>query len=239
MSNFKVTIFGCSVAVRIRPSEKHPNNKNYGSVLEDLLFNEISKKNILVQNFGFSRATITEIYEKLENYTATFPDFFVLNIGVPDASTREIPYWFAQILNKRTDSLIKTVFSFIHSKIIKKSNSFFVKLRGKRTWLKFRKFSNYYDEILKTLVKDTNAKIITMSINQADNRIEKIIPGSSKNYIKYNNEIKKLSEKYGVIHLNLDDLVSENHYPDGIHFNQEGHKIVAKRLFEIIKNEIE
>ena len=234
MKNTKITIFGCSVALRIRPAEYIPNNNNYGIILENLLNKKYPQNCNIVQNFAFSRATIFEIKEQLENYITTYPDFFILNIGVPDASTREIPYWFAQILNKKKDSNIKTLFLFIHAKIFKKRNAFFVKLRRKQPWVSAKKFKANYIHILKSLNKETNAKIICLSINPANKRVESKIPGSSAKYKEYNKIIEKIAKKYNAYYISFDDLVSEKHYPDGIHFNTKGHKIVAERLFKII-----
>ncbi len=234
MENLKITIFGSSVALRIRPIETYPKNKNYGKILEEKLSEKYQDKCIFVQNFGFSRATIREISSKVESYITTYPDYFILNIGVPDASTREIPYWFAQILNSQKDFLFKKIFSFIHTKFIKKHNSFFVKLRLKRPWISKKEFRKTYSEIIKFIKKDTNAQIINLSINPPNERVEKIIPGTSSNYAIYNNIIKEVSEDNACFFLDLNDLSSETDYPDGIHYNVSGHEKVAAKILKII-----
>lgn len=231
----KITIFGCSVAIRVRPPENFPQNRNYGMILENLLDRKYPETCNLVKNFGFSRATILEIVEKLENYIVTFPDYFILNIGVPDASTREIPYWFAQIINKQNDSLLKKVFSVFHAKFIKKHNAFFVKLRGKKTWVSSKKFKSDYNHILSKIKKETNARVICLAISPTNSRVESKIPGSTLKYQSYNKIIEKLASKFDADFIDFDDLLSEKCFPDGIHFSGEGHRIVAERIFNVIE----
>ncbi len=234
MKNLKITIIGCSVAIRIRPPKKYPENNNYGTILEKKLSKYYPDKCIILNNFGFSRATIREIRRNLENYITTFPDYFILNIGVPDASTREIPFWYAQILNKKKNNPIKSILGFFHSKIIKKFNAFFVKLRLKRTWISKKEFQKTYESILKFINKEANAKVICLAINKTNKRVENKIPGSEKNYKTYNKIIEKTAKKLNAYYLNFDNLSIEKYFPDGIHYSSEGHKYVAQKIFEII-----
>ncbi|MBT3208570.1 MAG: hypothetical protein HN704_02305 [Bacteroidetes bacterium] len=238
MKIIRITIVGNSVAIRVRPPQKNPYNKNYGQILEDILQERLSDKIVAVRNKGFGRATITDIMTKFDDIINTFPNYYILNIGVPDASTREIPFWYANILNMKNDFFIKTLLGSIHSRIFKKYSSFFVKLRGKKSWISIKKFEKYYDHIIKTLEKETNAKIITLSINRANERIENAIPGSSRSFEKYNKVIEEISDRNDLIHLNLDDLNCETDYPDGIHFSAKGSRIVAKQISEIIIHDL-
>ena len=84
-------------------------------------------------------------------------------------------------------------------------------------------------------MKETNARIITLSINKGNSRIEREVPGTIENYKKYSEIIKKISEKFGASYISLDELESESFFPDGVHFSKEGHEIVADRLAGVIK----
>lgn len=228
----KITVLGNSVALRTRPVEKRPNNKNYGIILEELL--NSSGFECSIENRAFQRATSQDILEKLDDYIATFPDYYILNIGVCDAPTREIPYWFAEIINRKKSSLLKNILVYFRNKVILPKRTFFVKLRGKKQWISEKKFERNYSELLKRLEKDTNARFILLSINLANKRIESILPKSAENYIKYNSIIKKLAQNSRAVYLSLDDLDSEIHYPDGTHFSKAGNKEVANRLYQLI-----
>jgi hypothetical protein len=50
MGNLKVTIIGNSVALRVRPPEKHPNNKNYTQQLGEILQKKIKNSTIIIEN---------------------------------------------------------------------------------------------------------------------------------------------------------------------------------------------
>lgn len=238
MNKLRITIIGNSVAIRNRPPQKFPKNKNYGLLLEELLQKRHPEKMIMITNMGFSRATITNIIQKYDEYIASMPNYFIINIGVSDASTREIPYWFAEIINNPMQSWYKTLFTAFHHYCIKPNRSFFVKLRGKKSWITQKKFRKYYKEIILFLQKETNARIITVPINQANDRVEKTVPGSSENYKKYNEIIRGLTDECEGIYLELDDLNSEVHYPDGIHYSLQGNKLVAEKLFALIEKDI-
>ena len=239
MKKLRITIIGNSVAIRNRPPQKNPNNKNYGVLLEELLQDNYQRKIVLIKNMGFGRATITNIIQKYDDYIASFPDYFIINIGVSDASTREIPFWFAEVLNSKKQSCYRTLFAAIHHYLIKPKRSFFVKIRGKKSWISQNKFENYYRELILLLQKETNAKMITIPINPTNERIEKAVPGSSSNYKKYNTLIKKIADECNCIYLGLDDLDSKIHNPDGIHYSIDGNRLVAEKLFGLIKEDIE
>lgn len=238
MKKLRITIIGNSVGIRIRPPQKFPNNKNYGIILEELLQKEYLDQFILVRNMAFSRATIENVIQKYDEFVASMPNYFIINIGVSDASTREIPYWFAEIINNSKQSWYKTLFTAFHHYCIKPNRSFFVKVRGKKSWITQKKFGKYYKELILFLQKETNARIITVPINPANTRVEKAVPGSSENYKKYNKIIRRISDECEVIYLELDDLNPEVHYPDGIHYSLQGNKLVAEKLFDLIEQDI-
>ena len=55
MNKLRITIIGNSVAIRNRPPQKFPNNKNYGLLLEEILQNNHPEQIVMVNNLGFSR----------------------------------------------------------------------------------------------------------------------------------------------------------------------------------------
>lgn len=235
MRKVKITIIGNSVAIRIRPLSDTQNNKNYAILLEELLESTNANTFAVINNTSFTRATIIDLIKNTDNYLNDFSDYYILNIGIPDASTREIPFWFANIINQSNHSIFVWLFKKLHSEIFAKKRALFVKLRGKRTWVKESLFKRKYEELVKLLMKETNAKIIAMSISLPNERIEKAIPGTYENCIKYNKIIEEICQKNNIVYLNLDFLEPENHYPDGIHYSQMGHEIVANKIFEQIE----
>jgi len=227
----KITILGNSVSLRNRPVEKYPNNKNYGMLLEEML----SKKHVVtVTNKGIGRATITDINERIDDHINEFPDYYILNIGVCDAATRPIPLWFATIINNNKDSFLKSVFSSLYYRFIRGNSAFFVRLRGKRSWVSEKKFREQFEYLVSELSKDTNARILILSINKGNDRVENIVPDSGRNYNSYNSIMKDMSDKYKQVYVDTTDMSDVEYYPDGTHFNIAGNKEIANRLYNII-----
>ncbi len=230
----KIVIIGNSVALRVRPPLEAPHNKNYGTVLQDLLSLENPEQTFLVNNKGLSRLLISEVFERFDDYVQEFPDYYIVNLGVVDASTREIPLWFANIIRSEKNGLFHRFLKGVHFHLIKRHHSYFVRLRGNKTWISEKRFEQYYTRLLKELKKETNARFITLSVNAGNDRIEKKIPGSLNNYIRYSGIIKKVSEKFGATYINTQQLISADDVPDGIHFSLEGHKKLAEELKKVI-----
>ncbi len=232
--NCKIVVIGNSVALRVRPPKEFPYNRNYSTVLEDLLAEDDPGRTYLVRNKGFSRLLISEVFENFDQYVQEFPDYYIINLGVVDASTREIPLWFANVIRSESNSLFHRFMKGLHYHIFKKHHSFFVKLRGKKAWISEKKFEQYYDRLFKDLKKETNARFIALSVNAGNERIEKKIPRSLKNYIRYSEIIKRVSAKHGATYINTFQLMEPADIPDGIHFSAKGHL----KLAEALKNEI-
>ena len=237
MKNLKITVAGNSVALRIRPPQEHPNNKNYGVILEELLQEKYPQKVVFVSNLASGRATIFDILQKRDEILNALPNYYVINLGVTDASPREIPLWFSDILIHRRESFKKRIFTVFYSRIIKKIRPQLVKLRGKRTWTSKSNFRKFFDFLIFFLTKETNARIIILSINSGSKRIEDALPGSTKSYLEFNKIIKEIAEKYNALFLDTTELRPEIHYPDGIHYSLEGNRVIAEMLFDIVVGE--
>ncbi|MBU8893920.1 MAG: hypothetical protein KOO66_14155 [Bacteroidales bacterium] len=238
MQNYKITIIGNSVALRTRPPEKNPENKNYGKLLEEDLCLKIPDKNFVVTNKASGAYTVYNILTKIDDFVNTFPDFFIINLGVVDASTREVPLWFYRLASSKKTGFIFRLASLIYRVIIIKARPVLVKLRGKRSWISSKKYIKYFSLLIKTLLKETNAKIIILPINPANERIEKELPGSLKKHLIYNKIMKDASDEFSLYFVDLEFLYSEKHYPDGVHYSLSGHTNVEQELSEIILKEI-
>ena len=131
MKNIKITIIGNSVALRTRPSEIYPLNKNYCKYLEEILNKNLSETNIIVTNKALGATTIYNSIINIDNFVNTFPEFFIINLGVVDASTREIPLWFYRLASSKKNSFFYNVIKFLYRVIIIKFRPFLVRLRFK------------------------------------------------------------------------------------------------------------
>lgn len=237
MTQFKrITIVGCSVALRVRPPENRRNkNVNYGQLLESHLNND-SEFIWNISNLGLSRAISKEVLLQKDQIARSSPDFIVLNLGAVDAPSREIPLWFADILFQRNMRYFYPPIRFLYQYIIKPYlRRTLVYLRFKRSWTSTKKFKNDLGNIFSFFEKDTKAKVIVLGINQGNHRIENQLPGSQKKYKTYNDILKEEALKHDCNFIDVSDLNSEEHYPDGVHYNYAGHQEIMKRILPIIK----
>jgi hypothetical protein len=186
-----------------------------------------------VENISFQRFMVGDVVESIENYINKLPHIFIINLGVVDASNREIPLWYANMV-KNNNSLLGKLLSGIHVRIIVPNRRLFVKLRGSRSWVRLQSFTASYEKLIQALLKETNARIIALGINQGGRRIEESLPGSTEKYKLYNEQIASVTRKFGQRYMEVNDFLTQEDFPDGIHYSAEGHKKLAGKLFEEI-----
>ncbi|WP_420318301.1 SGNH/GDSL hydrolase family protein [Ekhidna sp.] len=225
----KITVIGNSVALRVRPPQDHPDNENYSYRLKHYFGQKME-----VENKALGATTIANWLKKNDEVFNSLADIYIINIGVVDSTIREVPLWYYRLATRKVDNLLTSVCKALYRGPLSKARRYLSILRGRKSWISIRKFEKMYDSFLMMLIKETNARIITLPINIANDRIENQLPGSQKNHYRYNELIKEITAKHNQIFLDLSDLTSEEHYPDGVHFNKDGHKVVADRLIALI-----
>lgn len=236
MKEIRICIAGNSVALRTRPPQISPGNKNYTVLLREKLNEEFRNFHFSIENKAVGACTVKNIYQNIELLTQCFPDIYILNIGVVDSCNREVPLWFYRLATRKSEDLFSFLIRAFYRSVVAKARPFLVYLRLKRPWIPIRRFRKYYTLVLETLQKETNGRVIIVPINPANARVEKLLPGTRKNHLKYNKCLLELSLKYNASCLNLEGLDSSSHYPDGIHYSIEGHQEVAGKIQnEIIK----
>ena len=233
MKHLKISIIGCSVAMRVRPPMAK-NNKNYGQLLLEKLSTKYSDNCISVNNKAFTRATLKDIFPVLDNAISDYPNYIILNIGIPDVSTREIPQYISNLLTYQSQKKHVLLMQFVYNKIIKPNIRFFVLLRGKKAWLSKTQFEKLYTKLVTYIQKDTDAKIIIIPINKPSQRIEDVLPGTIKNTVEYNKIISSIALKNNIELINIEEMDQEKHFPDGIHYSLEGHDIISNKILKII-----
>lgn len=228
----KITIIGNSVALRVRPTPKIRNTRVYGSLLEEI------RSQYVVRNLSKSRYLTSEFLFDEDEFIRTFPDYFVINLGCVDAPPRDIPLWFSDVIFKRRFLSFYNFFKFIY-KLITYLNlrKLLVYCRFKKSWVPINKFRKNIKYIITTLKKETNANIIVLGINSGNERLEKLLPGILDKYSNYNICLKEITLEEGEYFLDVSDLSSAQVFPDGVHYNLEGHKIIANRILEFIDSE--
>ncbi len=239
MKTLKITIVGNSVALRTRPTLNHPANKNYSQLLEEILEEKMPSKPIYIKNIAVGATTVYDASINTDKIIHTFPRFFIINLGVVDSCSREVPLWFYRIATSKKDKFINNFAHLIYRGLIFRFRPFLVRLRAKKSWVSKKKFKKYYTKLVETLLKETNAQIIAIPINPVNDRIEKALPGSRKKNIAYNTIIKEIIDSKSQFFIDIGNLNSPIHYPDGVHYSFEGHKAIVEKLLKpILKNKL-
>mgnify|MGYP001551774064 FL=1 len=86
------------------------------------------------------------------------------------------------------------------------------------------------------LLKETNAIVIGLSINTADDRVEKALPVSMIKHLIYNQILKDILNQERCYFIHVQDNLTASDYPDGVHYSKSGHEIVAKKISEVIED---
>ena len=189
-----------------------------------------------IQNMGKSRYLTSEFEFDKEKFIQTKPDFFIINLGCVDAPPREIPLWYSDIIFKRKNLNFFKLANFIYLYIIKKFfRRILILIRFNKSWVNKENFQINIKNIISTLKDSCESKLIFIGINKGNQRIEKSLPGILERYKAYNKILEKVSIMEGTAFVDVSDLESDKYFPDGIHYNVEGHKIIAQRLYQCIK----
>ena len=232
----KICILGNSVGLRVRPPLAYPNNLTFSEQLREMLLKEFNQKIPLVENKCVGRSLVNQIYDDGDLVINRFPDYYVVVAGITDASTREIPLWYSNLIYAKRSSFLRKIALGIYLYLLKPIRRYLVILRRKRSWTDLKTFEKQYKKILTELIKNTNSRILVLTINQCTERVEKELPGTIKNIRLFNDVILNLPKinKDRVFVVNTFDLDPDIYVPDGIHYSFEGHQVVATRIFDRI-----
>lgn len=233
----RIAVIGNSVGLRVRPPTPYPENKTYSQLLEQELLAR-GFVDVQVENLCIGRSTVREVLEQGDIILNRFPDFYILNMGITDCSTRDIPLWFSNLIFSSRTSFLRNIAAAIHKYIIIPNRKLFVILRGKRSWYSPEKFKHYYSKLIKDIIKNTNSILILIKINDCTDRVENNLPGTRANIVHFNRIIDDLTEisSERIWLVETGDLDPEIDLPDGIHYSRQGHEKVTKRLLDIFED---
>lgn len=233
MGGLKVTILGNSVALRVRPPLEAPDNKNYSSLLREF---KVENESILVENQAKGASTVKDVFSDVDTAINSFPDYFILNIGVVDACSREVPLWFYKLVISKKRNVFHRFLRSFYFGVIPKIRRSLCKLRFQSPWISQLTFEKYFLELITTLEKETNAQFICLSITRSGDRIEKQLPGSRDRQMIYNQFMSETCKRRGHEFINTDLLLEDGDYPDGVHYSVIGHQKIAEELLTRLRS---
>lgn len=235
----KLLVLGSSVALRVRPtSSPRYSNKPYAQLTEEYLNLDSSDDVFIANNISFSRAIVKEYLNKRDVISGLNPEYIIINLGIVDAPSRDIPLWFSDIIFKRKWKILFPSFSFLYNNFFKgNTRRFFTNLRFRKSWVSEKSFKKDFNTLIETIKRESFAKIIIIGINKGSQRIENELPGTLVKIERYNTILKELSKTHKLKFISTSDLESETYFPDGVHYNTKGHKYIAKLITSQIQSD--
>ena len=225
------------MGIRIRPTANtRLENKLYSELLIDLLSKNGEEWDLF--NNCKSRLLSSELIDFRDVLACQNPDVVVINMGAVDAPNRDIPKWFSDILFRRKWLFLHGLTTKLYNGLIKRFlRRPLVFMRLKSPWVGPKNFEKYVIGFLNFIEKDLKSKVVVLGINPANERIERELPGSSSRVKDYNEILKSISKRYQCRYIDTTPLSSSNYFPDGVHFNVEGHQWCAEQIFNALKDE--
>ncbi|MBJ05272.1 MAG: hypothetical protein CMP65_05180 [Flavobacteriales bacterium] len=162
-------------------------------------------------------ATIKQIFLQLTYYKFFKPDIVIIQCGIVDCAPRALTEFENKVLKKIP--------------FLKLSSGIIYYLRKYRAYkyTSLNKFNDYCSRINKLLDKKT--RIYCLGILPAFKKYEEKVPGIQNSVQEYNEVLKK-----HFTFISNSDFTEDAILSDFFHLNSEGHKIIFKKLSNIIFN---
>lgn len=204
-----------------------------GLTYPEMIRNQYSESVVNIDAYG--GRLLQSITNNPDVLLSQFHDVIVLNFGIVDLSSRPIR---RNLYNWLYYKQPRTVIGKISKDSIRKFTGWFHKpllfFRFKRAWVNKKIFVTSLVTLVETIQNKSNSKVIVLGVNQPGKRIESILPGTTKKVEYANKEIKEKMKLMNIDFIDTFDLIEEENMPDGIHFNQAGHKIIFEKIHQIL-----
>ena len=202
------------------------------------LLNELLGTDYLVCNKAKRTNTIVEQTSRqciYDDVLTTDSTYFIIQLGIVDCAPR-----LFSIIQSKILKYIKP--KFLRDLIInfKSNHRYFFTKSFPKVFVPIDLFTEKYNYLLDTILKETNVKkIIIINIADTNENNKQRSFGFEKNINSYNKVISDLALKYkNSVHLiDMHKIVHENKIyllEDGIHISKELHKILAELISEEI-----
>lgn len=229
----KILILGDSTVQWIRPYR----------IDKDYTYSEFLQKEYFVEIVSKPGMTSKDALSLFWNDLAgKFYDLIIISIGINDLTPRCYPQWLWKInndilvCNSKTEKIINFFYRiFTYSKL----QTLCSKLNISKPWISKNSFKKNILKLEEIILKESNSKIVFLSLPMVSKRVTDILPSIEKNIIEYKEVLKDLKNNRTTI-LDIDRLFREDiekYNPEGIHYSADGHKKVFEELIRIIEME--
>lgn len=230
----KVLVMADSTAMWIRPYRNHKSDFTYVELLR--------QAGITVDVLTSPGMTSKEVLHKYWNEMGTgFYDVCIVSVGINDLTPRSYPRWMWKVNNyfliKR--SLSSKIYGGFYRLF---TNSYIQKVFSKyglsKPWISVNAFRDYLAKFQELVLKESDSKIIYLSLPQVSERVSSLLYGINENVLTYKAVLNNFVDSQSVFQVDLDALFKEDvekYNQEGIHYTAEGHLAVFNRVNKLIK----
>lgn len=182
----------------------------------------------------------------VENLCRHFPDIIILHFGINEAAPRFLPRFIWRLIydDKNKYALVpplKSLVLFLRN-VFNLITYIYLKIVGgkDRGWISTDKFEYIYSQLIGRIEKELKSKTIIINIGSPNKSLEKALPWIKENIERLNSIMAKIAHRSESVflidaHRMCVDYGIDRIRPDGVHFNSEGHYLLAKEIFSLIQ----
>jgi hypothetical protein len=233
-SKKRVLVLADSTAMWIRPYRKHKDEFTYIELLRDATV-EVD----VIATPGMTSKDVMDTY--WNQLGAKFYDVYIVSVGINDLAPRSYPRWMWKIDNSLLikesffAKLYTPFYRVFTNKYIQES---FSKYKISRPWISKKQFGVYLTKFQELVLKESDSKIIYLSLPMVSNRVSSLLHGIESNVTAYKQEIHNLIDNDRVFEIDIDKLFEndrDKYNVEGIHYTADGHKEVLEALIKTMK----
>lgn len=240
----KIAILGNSVSMLVIPQRVGAHEKTYIEHLGEAGFSVInaSKQSVM----------LSDTYRYLEDEIIRhYPDYVVINMGIVEATYRARPRFLQNYFNENawknsiinidycsvTQRAARRVIKFIYRHLERAMYALHLKWR----WMPPGKYRHALRDILIAILRDTGTKkVFILGMLPIAPSLERKIPGTNNSIIQYNKIMQDISGLFKTVsYVDLEAILYAKESfavsNDSIHFNAQGHRMIAEKLAALIK----
>ena len=113
------------------------------------------------------------------------------------------------------------------------------KYKLSKPWINMKLFRNYLSKFQELVLKESDSKIIYLSLPMVSSRVSSLLHGIEENIIDYKQVIDSLVQHERISEIDIDILFKSNmekYNQEGIHYSAKGHQVVFDALYKKIKD---
>jgi acyl-CoA thioesterase I len=227
----KIVIMADSLAMPRAGETNIAFEGTYPYLLEQSLRSRPETQSSMVIERGMRRRTIEYVLDEwAELVELRRPDVLVIHVGIVDCAPRVFLRRERQFVeNIRPAALRNAILKFVHN-----HRPAIVKFR-KKVYVPPRRFQALLTEVLRRTKASGLRSLVLVNIVTPPPEMDERSPGFIENVRTYNQILKTQAQGEGIHLIDLNRIIDVEGGPgkltvDGIHINEEGHRILAAEI---------